>query len=121
MWGHSHSFFFLESFIRMRSSTSSFRVCVSGLYLGMTALLGVSLYVLLSPAARLRIINVRAYDYVQVINRHPPDMILVGNSYLDSNVDKDRLQSILSQHLGRPFRVLFLAGGGTVNAWWYLV
>jgi hypothetical protein len=105
----------------MRSSIFSFRALFSLLYFGMAALLAAGVLILLSPAARLRVIGVHAYDYLQLINRSHPDMILVGNSFLYYNIDKERLQSILSQRLGRPIRVLFLAEGGTVSAWWYLV
>src|SRR6185295_14643237 len=52
---------------------------------------------------------------IEQLKSKQPDLVLIGDSMLDSRVDAD----LLGQKLGGPVALIW--NGGAASAWWYLV
>lgn len=102
----------------MTSFISSSKIAIAVLYLA--ALAGVKFLLVdhYRPAGDYTPFN---DAFRREIDEARPDLILIGNSLLYANVDRNLLDRRLSERLGRPVKTLFLTAGGSTSAWWYLV
>ena len=55
------------------------------------------------------------------IEKEKPDIILIGNSVLGSNIHRSQLQKELYYFLGKKIRVSLISIGGMQSAWSYLI
>ena len=59
--------------------------------------------------------------YKKYIQNSNPDLILIGNSLLNPNINKYFLNKELSRLYGCKIKVIFIASGGAQSAWYYLI
>ncbi len=105
----------------MPLSILSFRKIISLAYLALALAGGALITLAFSHQAQARFFLVKPYDFASELEARRPDLILVGNSWVFSNIDKALLETELSVRLGRPIRALFATEGGSTAAWSYLV
>jgi hypothetical protein len=82
---------------------------------------GALAFFIAQPEGRQSVLFLNPYTYLQKIKHDRPDLILVGNSWLQVNVDRTLLNTLLSNMEHRPVHVLFAAESGRPNAWFYVM
>ncbi len=97
----------------MTSSIFNFRL---GAVLLAAALLGAA-----ELAVRRAFETPETVDVAAQLQSSQPDLILVGGSILQRNVDEKLLETELSRRTGRTIRVFGIARGGAVAPLWYLI